>query len=159
MTKSLSFTPEQRLASLLRRPGGVSIEEAVARANHRVEAVRNHCVSALDEKIDAMGAVALDGASPAQIYALSSEIFSLAATFELEELAQAASSLCDLLAKAQAQPDMAQSGRAFVESVGVHVDALRTLRRPELGGDAAARQAVVDGLRKVALKHKGDSES
>ena len=138
-----TFTPTHRVTTLLRRAGGMSVAEACARAERRVEAVRESSLSALDEKISMLAASA--GASTAQTYSAATEIYSVAGTFGLQELAEAAQSLCDLLSA---------SGRdeKFEQSVRVHVDALRTLRRPELSSDAGARAAVVSGLRRVATR-------
>jgi hypothetical protein len=44
----------------------------------------------------------------------------------------------------------------FVESIAVHVAALRTLRRSDLGEEA--RATVVEGLRKVAAKFRREGE-
>jgi hypothetical protein len=149
MTRSLSFVPQQRLASLLRRGGGVSVDVAVQEAEQRVQALKDSCVGVLDSKIDQLGGMVAECAPPTRLYAASSEIYSLAATFEVTELSQAASSLCDLLTGTQTHSE-AELKRA----VEVHLDALRTLRRPELSGDTAARIAVVEGLRQIALKYK-----
>jgi hypothetical protein len=124
------------------------------RADERIESIRDQCVDALDEKIEVMNRIAFAGAAPGQTYVLASEIFSLAATFDLVELSQAASSLCDVLDQAQAAPDMAQSGPAFGDAVNVHVAALRTLRGSDLSTEA--RVIVVNGLRRIAAKFKID---
>jgi hypothetical protein len=149
MTRSVSFVPQHRLASLLRRAGGVRVDVAVEEAEQRVQALKEDCVGVLDAKIDQLGCMVAEWASPTRLYAASSEIYSLAATFEVTELSQAASSLCDLLTWTQTRSE-AELKRA----VEVHLNALRTLRRPELSGDAAARISVVEGLRQIALKYK-----
>lgn len=153
MSRSISFNPQQRLAALLRRPGGVPLDKAAEQAEQRVQTLRDRCVGVLDAKIEQMARMAADGAPPARLYAAASEIFSLAATFDLRELSQAASSLCDLLAWTQSHAD---PGGVLKKSVVVHLDALRTLRRPELSSDTAARAAVVEGLRQISLKYKSD---
>jgi HPt (histidine-containing phosphotransfer) domain-containing protein len=138
-----TFAPTNRVAELLRRPGGVTAAEACARAERRVEAVRESSLAALDEKITALAA---SGDTPiAEIYSVATEIYSVAGTFGLKELAEAAQSLCELL-------NGAGRDDKFQDSVRVHVDALRTLRRPELSSDATARAAVVAGLRRVATR-------
>ncbi len=138
-----TFTPTHRIVSLLRRPGGITAVEACARAEKRVEAVRESSLAALDEKIAALASKA--DAPTAQLYSAATEIYSVAGTFGLKELAEAAQSLCDLLSASSRD-------EKFQESVRVHVDAMRTLRRPELSGDVNARAAVVAGLRRVATR-------
>ncbi len=159
MSKPISFHPEKRLALALRRPGGLSVEEAIARAGLRLESVRDKCVAALDEKIKALAAEAPTDEAHNRICALATEIFGLAGTFGLIELAQAAQSLCALLASKSDCPAASAGapnvGEKFAASVRVHIDALRTLRRPELAGDAVARAAVVQGLRQVASRTAG----
>jgi HPt (histidine-containing phosphotransfer) domain-containing protein len=148
MSKPISFVPNHRLASLLRSGGGVTVNEAVSRAGQRLDAVREQCIAALDEKISALAAESSRAHAAPQVYSLATEIYSLAGTFGLTELAQAASSLCDLLVNASG----GQANPKYLESVRVHIDALRTLRRPELSGDVAGRVAVVQGLRRVASR-------
>jgi hypothetical protein len=151
--KPLSFVPEKRLASILRRPGGLTADQAIAAASRRLESVRDTCLAALDEKIDALAAEPPTPESRGRLYALATEVFGLAGTFGVTELSQAAQSLCLLLANLEESGDLpaAYDGK-LADSMRVHIDALRTLRRPELAGDAAARAAVVQGLRKVASR-------
>lgn len=144
----------------MRKPGGITIADAVARAGQRVEAVRESCVAALDEMIEALAAAAnVDGvAATGAVYAQASEIYNLSALFKLTELAEAAASLCELVVNYRETE--ASGGHvastALAASVQVHADALRTLRRPDLSGDAAARAAIVAGLRRVAQKSKAE---
>lgn len=152
MKKPLTFKPDQRLASLLRKPGGISVEEAVARAERRVESVRQSCIDALDETIEQV-AIEFQGERIEAMFALASELFNISATFGLTELSEATRSFCDLLLSAQGVEGAFRETQ-FREAVRIHIDAMRTLRRPDLSGDAAARQAVVLGLRKVAEKRK-----
>lgn len=157
MKKPITFTPDQRIVSLMRRPGGVSVEEALANANRRLANVRESCIAALDGKIEALARCASsDAADLAEAYAFASEIYSLAATFEVKELAAAAESLCDLLVAHKEAPDgKPEAARGMLEALRVHTNALRTLRRPDLAGDAAGRAAVVAGLRQVVAKAQG----
>lgn len=159
MRKPLSFIPQQRLTSLLSKGGGITATEAIARASQRLEAIRTQCVDALDAKIDMLAA---ESAAPAStmIYSLAADIYNLAGTFGLDELAAAAKSLCDLLGNTsglQGAPRTHEDAR-YLESVRVHIDALRTLRRPELSGDVAGRKAVVRGLRQVASRTASEGD-
>lgn len=161
MIRPYSFQPENRLANALRKPGGVTLGEALARAERRLETVRDDCVAALDGKIEALAAIAAarDAAQAASAYAHASDIFSLSGTFGLKEFSEAAHSLCRLLDTCREKDgwsSAAARGREadslMWQSVGVHIDALRTLRRPELSRDVAARAAVVEGLRRIAAR-------
>jgi hypothetical protein len=151
LKKAIVFAPSPRIVSLLRRSGGISVQEAISRAERRVEAVRDQCIAALDEKIDEASSCSASASDHAHLYSLATEIYALAGAFGLKELAEAASSLCDLLSgEVRAAAGKVTHGPKFRESVQVHLDALRTLRRPELSDDAAARAEVVRGLRRVA---------
>lgn len=153
MSKVITFKPDQRIVAQLRQAGGITIEQGMKRAERRLESVREQCTAMLDAKIEALAAGAEDNVDASALYAGASEIFGLAATFRLQELAEAAASLCALLSRGEAQ-----NRDLFTQSVAVHLDALRTLRQPRLSGDAAARQAVVAGLRRVAAKGKGEGQ-
>lgn len=148
--KPISFVPQHRLADLLRRPGGVPVEEAIEQAQNRLAAFETRCLSALDEKIELLSASGAEAA-----LALVTEIYSLAASFRHTEIATAARSLCELLGnwRAAKLAGTVQAAEQDVnEAIGVHVDALRALRQPELSGDAVARSAIVEGLKKVTAK-------
>jgi hypothetical protein len=144
------FRKENRLAKKLRAPGGITVDEALKRADQRLETVREKSLVALDSKIDAIARVAanrnIDDAVDAA--ACAGEVFSLAGTFQLHELSQAAGSLHNLLLYGP------QGEATPWDAILVHVNALRTLRRPELSGDLAARTAVVQGLRRVSERLK-----
>jgi hypothetical protein len=161
MNRPISFTPDQRLTALLRRPGGLSAEEAVRRANERLAAIRNRCVSGLDDKIDALVQACRPdtGVSRDQIIALASEIFAVASLFNARDVAHASGCMCDLLLLADETEwggsdvlSAATTAPVFMSAVLVHVEALRRLRQPERGGDENGRAAIVAGLRKVTRK-------
>jgi hypothetical protein len=138
----------------MRAPGGINVEEAIARASQRVGEARERCIAGLDEKIEeiARATAGSEAASMQSVYCVASEIYALAGTFGLKELSQAASSLCDLLVAALPEPKGVD--QVLIQSVTVHVDALRTLRGGDLSDDRGAREAVVEGLRRVSEKTK-----
>jgi hypothetical protein len=150
MTNARIFRRENRLASLLRKPGGLTVEEALKRAERHLEAVREKSVSALDGMIEEVAQIAAskDADKLTIVKSHANEIFSLAGTFQLKELSEAANSLHELLIYGP------QGEATPWSSIGVHVDALRSLRRPEMNGDLSGRMAVVQGLRLVSARLK-----
>lgn len=155
MTVVRRFNPENRLAKLIELPGGLSIAEALRGAADAIESVREECVAALDEKIAALDSTArapsFDGAQMARLYALSCEVLDEAGAIDLPDLSAAGRSLCDLLVAG------AQEGRQSALAVRVHVDAMKTLRHPEMAGAPELRAAVLAGLRDVTEKTKAKS--
>ncbi len=148
------FSRENRLAKLVRKPGGLTAAEALGRADRYLEAVREKSVSALDGMIETVAQIAAskDLTKLATVKTNANENFSLAGTFQLKEPSEAANSLHELLIYGP------QGEATSWSSIGVHVDALRSLRRPEMNGDQSGRMAVVQGLRLVSarLKRAGD---
>lgn len=60
-----TFHPENRLAKLIKLPGGVTLADAMVRANRNLASVRDVCLAGVDEKISAMEAMISD-APPAR---------------------------------------------------------------------------------------------
>jgi hypothetical protein len=152
MTVVRTFRPENRLAKAVDRPGGVTVGDAVSRATEQLEAVRGECMSALDEKIASIEALTLGAAFSSsgedirRVYDLANEILNEAGVFALVELSEAGRSLCDLTGGAR------KDAALDVRAIRVHVAAMKSLRRPEVHGDAATRAAVLEGLRQVTAK-------
>lgn len=138
------FYPEVRLKQVLAEPGGISVAQAVERANRGIESVRESCLSAVDDKLTSITTLSRseDAKAGADIYRYANEIYAEAGVFGLTELSQAAHSLCQLMSSAE-------EDRLPREAVLVHIDAMRALRRPDVAGDQAARMAVLKGLRTV----------
>jgi hypothetical protein len=152
MTLSRIFKVENRLAKLARSPGGKTIDEAVASAEQRVESVREQCVAALAVKAEQLGVLAagdrvgaaeemLDG-----LYNLSNAIFGVAGVYELDALAEAACSLCDLLHGFRNGEPVNWS------AVDVHVDGIRLLASGKIAGSSEGAAAVMAGLRRVRAR-------
>lgn len=145
----LMHRPENPLADAVQRAGGVRVSEAIATAEESLEELRAECMANLDVKIaeiDALttGSMRGDESEVQKVYALSNEILNEAGMFGMNELSEAGRSLCDL---------SAVGVRAFdYRAVRVHVEAMKSLRRPEVEGDAAIRAAVLEGLRQVTSK-------
>ncbi len=144
------FHRENRLSKLLRKPGGLTSAEALKRAERHLETVRDKSIAALDGMIEAVAQIAAsrDVTKLSIVKDHANEIFSLAGTFQLKELSEAANSLHELLIYGP------QGEETPWNSIGVHVDALRSLRRPEMSGDLSGRIAVVQGLRLVSARLK-----
>ncbi len=141
------FIPwENRLAKVMRKPGGVRVEDALQRADENLEDIREECLASVDEQLDQIERMAREaGASPTEpaslaIYQLSNDIHAVAGVFGLTELGHAAFSLCELVDRLRAR------GRWSQPAVEVHLSAFRLLRNPD---GATDRSAVLDGLRRV----------
>lgn len=141
------FAVDNKLAQLAKTPGGRSVAEAVKAAEARVEAVRGASVATLAVTAEQLAAAAATSrASPEPtfdaIYEFSNAIYGVASTFQLNSLAQAAFSLCDIA-------DSFRSGETVNwPAIDVHVDGIRLLS--SLGeGAGAAGEEVLTGLRRV----------
>lgn len=150
MTDIKTFVPENRLAKMIKLPGGLTLAEAMGRAKRNLESVRDVCLSGLDEKLTSMDCEMESDPSPsplalARIYQLSNEVFAEAGAFEQHELSAAAHSLCDLVSGDG-------PGLKSWDGVRVHVAAMRVLRNPALAGDPAQRKAMVAGLQQVSSR-------
>ena len=152
MTVVRTFRPENRLAKAVDLPGGVTVADAISGAAQQLEAVRAECMSALDEKIASIetltsnAAFSSSGDDIRRVYDLANEILNEAGVFALAELSEAGRSLCDLTGGAR------KDAALDVRAIRVHVAAMKSLRRPEVHGDAATRAAVLEGLRQVTAK-------
>lgn len=146
MTLLRSYRPEVRLQRLMERPGGLVIEQALARAEQNVEKLREQCTNAVDAKIEEIAALAAAAdIQAAAIYALADEVYTLAATFKMGEASQAAYSLCALLSSEEGAKNRA--------AIRVHVDAMRALRNPAIAADGAATAQVLQGLKNVSKRY------
>jgi hypothetical protein len=148
MSLARTFTVENRLAKIARAPGGKSIDEAVRGAEQRIESVRDQCVAALATKADSLAALAAGDRGPGAretmegLYNISNAIFGVACVFELDALAEAACSLCDLL------HGFRNGEPVNWAAVDVHVDGIRLLATGRFEGAAS----VLAGLRQVRAR-------
>jgi len=137
---------ENKLAKAVSTVGGMTVEDALAKAAQAVEEVRDECMDALDVKIAEIDAVTKSGkADPARVYALANEILNEAGAFGLSELSEAGRSLCELTSNWR-------DGASDMEPIRVHVVAMKSLRRSDVAGDSALRSAVIEGLRALTAK-------
>ncbi|MGZ3402283.1 MAG: hypothetical protein ACXWKN_02780 [Phenylobacterium sp.] len=146
------FKVENRLAKLARSPGGKTVEEAVTSAEQRIESVRERCVAALALKAEQLSDLAAGdrGAGAAQtldgLYNISNAIFGVTGVYELDALAEAACSLCDLLHGFRNGETLNWS------AVDVHVDGIRLLATGRVDGASAGATSVLEGLRRVRAR-------
>lgn len=148
MTVVRRFRPEIRLVKLLATPGGVTVTEALEQASAQLETIRESCMLALDEKLDALTSFAAQYATIERdeaMYLLSNQIFGESGGFGLDELSAVAHSLCTLL-------DTGNRAATRAAIIRVHIDAMRALRHPDMAGDKAARAAVLSGLRNLTAR-------
>jgi len=138
---------ENRLAKLIRKPGGVKLNEAVRQAEENLKSVQDSCLEALDgylaeiERLHVEGGSKPSEAAKESIYQLANDIHGMAGVFGLGDLGDAAFSLCELVDRLRA------AGRWNAASVEVHLSALRLLRLP--GGDHGD---MIEGLRRVVAR-------
>lgn len=140
------FRPALKLTRTLAEPGGIDTSRAITQAQRGLDSVRAYCLTAIDEKIESIALLAAgqDANHAAEIYDLANQIFGEAGAFGLLELSEAAHSLCSLLSCA--------NGARSAAAISVHVNALRRLRRADIGADMDARSAVLTGLRAVTAR-------
>jgi len=137
---------QNRLAKLIREPGGAKVAEVLKRADENLDAIRAQCLDALDRHLEEITQLrASSGPAPSAavkdaIYQLASDIHGVAGVFGLEALGEAAFSLCELADR------LRRSDRWSQDAVDVHISALRLLRHPEGAGDSAQ---VLRGLYQV----------
>ncbi len=124
------FRPSNRLASPVAYPGGLARTIAAARAARRGAALRRPVMRAIDILIATLERMAaselpLVGGELPTIRRMTGQLVSLALTYDLDALAEAGMTLCDLLAA------FARSGARHREPIAVHVRALKLLAPPQ----------------------------
>lgn len=146
------FAVQNKLAEVVRTPGGQLVSDAVKTAEARVEAQRPVTLASLVEKAELLAAVAAEGrgsSDPAvfgRIYDIANAMFGLAGAFGLTPLAQASLSLCDL-------SDGFRCGDApSWPAIDVHVDGIRLLATLGEKAGAAGAESILDGLRRVRAR-------
>ena len=145
------FTPwKSRLSKIIRQPGGVTVRGALKDAKRNLDMIRRECVAEIDAKLGVIQqkyGQAEDRPETAdldELYRLSNDIVGMAGVFEMNELGEAAFSLCELIDRLKA-PDQWDW-----PAVEVHLSGLRLLRRATPG--APENQDVLNGLRKLTAR-------
>jgi hypothetical protein len=143
---------KNRLAAVVRTPGGKTVAEAVAAAEHGLAEIKDECLEALDETLARMATLAASmKTSPApasidQLYAFSNEVVGIAGVFSLGAVGEAAFSLCELLDGLQ------EAGGWNWPAVEVHLNGLKLLRALGETIGEAEREQILAGLRAVTKR-------
>ena len=147
VVKFIPYT--NRLAKLMKLPGGKRVEDALADADANLKEIEGPCLVVLDELIARIRGLAetpqptLDDLD--EIYARSNEIVGLGGVFGMRDLSAAAYSLCELVDRTR------ERGGPDRQALAVHVSSLRLLR---MGGaiEEAERAKMLDGLANVVRR-------
>ena len=150
------FKPTNRLASMIRLPGGKTVQEAIQAAQAAVEHYRPEVVSDIDAAIAELERLSTRPAPGApeheRVYRISSSVLDHAGLFDLEDVGRAAYSLCELVDRMQ------ERGVWDASAVTVHVGSMRLLR--EMGqGDPLQRAELLRGLAAVVAKFSAEPAS
>jgi hypothetical protein len=148
MSTARFTVPKPRLAALLRTPGGLPVEEALAAAAANLQTLKPQCISELMEQLEAAEAIyarlgpGFDDAGLGELYETAVHAIGLGDVCGAGSVDVALHSLCDLL------DNLRMLMRYDAEAVGVHLRAWRLLISTELPPEGA--QAVLGGLNKVS---------
>ena len=148
MSTARFTVPKQRLAALLRTPGGPPVEEAVTAASANLKTLKPACNNELDdllktaETIFARLGSTFDADGLGELYDTAVRGIGLGDVCGAGSVDVALHSLCDLL------DHLKTNQRYDAEAVGVHLRAWRLLITTELPPEGA--QAVLAGLNQVS---------
>lgn len=146
------YTVKPRLASLIRKPGGLHVGEAIKRGQAVIEDRRELCLNEIDEGLAAMEALfAQPGYDIEEMYVIATRVIGACVIFSDEILASAARSLCDLIDRAS------ETGRINQSSVQVHLASLRLLHRSDAPPEAQAQ--ILQGLTQVVEKQERQAQA
>lgn len=140
------YRPKLALYEILDKPGGVSVDIALRRAQHAIEHYRGRANNALADKVSELEAIARTRgeANSEHIYELATFVLDIAGIFA-PPLCRAANSLCDLVHR------MSAAGRWDWPSVDVHVSSMRLLMDKFDDKDLTVL-SVLSGLSAVVAK-------
>lgn len=152
MSAMIVRRPVNRLAKLIRAPGGPTVEQALAEADSRLKSIGGagrkelqRLLASIQTLGQALGPAPTEGQIDA-IYGLSDEVLSVATVAGSPDFGPAALSLCELL-------DGLKARKAWNETaVKVHLDGLLLLADPSVTHSPSQTQAVVEGLRLVVQR-------
>lgn len=145
--------PKVRLTEILKTPGGLTVAEALERAQTNLEEIRPTCIADLTALLEYAEAglkqlpEPADDAGLADLYAIAVRGIGAGAVCGVPAVDEALTSLCDLI------DHLRTRGRFDREAVAVHVRAWRLLMNPDLPDGGA--EPVLDGLRKVTSRYAG----
>lgn len=143
--------PKVRLAEILKTPGGLTVADALERAQANLDTLKPSCLAELAALLE-FGEAALDRLDEtfdegglADLYAIAVRGIGAGAVCGLPAIDEALTSLCDLIDHLQT------TGQYDRAALGVHVQSWRLLMNPDLPLDAA--RPMLDGLRKVSARY------
>ena len=144
--------PENRLAKLLRTPGGKPVAEAMSDAKQGLQSLQGDCMADLEKMLIAAEGVAarakgqFDPQVSADLYATVSAAIGVPTACDLEAVDTALISLSDLL------DYLTEKAIWDTNAVAVHLRAVKLLLRTASVKDAAGTQAILEGLRQVSQR-------
>lgn len=154
--KPKTFLVQTRLASLAFTAGGISIADALARADEGLDNMGEASLSGIDTALTAIEsrfgptAGGRDNASTADLYRLLCRVIDMSGALPGSDLDQAARAFCDLI-------DLSAEHEVWDwQTADLHTSTLRMLRTEGQAMAPAARAAVLDGLLKVTRKRIGE---
>ena len=158
---ALTHFPKIRLSELVGRFGGVSRDEAIARAKHELAAARSEGNDVIENSIKALEAIVFAPAEPnryseaqlKQILVLCDQIVTLAGTFDYLALDQTTRSLCDVA------DGLLRTKRADIASIHVHMRAMQMVnpKAPPLNEEQI--KMMLAELHKILAHHGFDQLS
>ena len=151
MTKPLP-AHTKRLANLVLRPGGITMNEAVAAAEQRLDGLRERGLSEMAATMDRMRMTAsgvrpgADDRQGRELYTLSNSLVGVAGVFGKDGVGEIALSLCTLIER------LLLAGQWDAAAVRLHLDSMRLLAETsvsvqEMATIGQALRQVVDRLR------------
>lgn len=146
MSEWTQYKPKLGLYDILDKPGGVSVDDAMKRAERAVENYRGEAMAQMNGLIRKLeqGVQSRSEAEAKAVYQLALDVLNIAGLYH-PAICRVANSLCDLAQR------MSAAGRWDWPSVGVHVSSMRLLTERSDDTDPAT-QAVLRGLASVVAK-------
>ncbi len=147
MNPARVFKVKNRLAQIVRVPGGKTVAEAVRKADSRIETLRESTVASFQDQVARLSQQAEVGRAQPDtalkaLYRTANDIFSLAGVFGYHGLGEAAYGLCDLAQR------YGEEGPVNWPAIDVHIDGIRLLASP----DCDNVEVVLQGLRDVRAR-------
>lgn len=145
------YKPKLALYDVLDKPGGVSVDTALKRAEGAMENYRGQANAALTQRVQLLEAIAKSRSEEgaAQVYEVATFILDIAGIFQ-PPLCRAAHSLCELVHRMKA------ANRWDWAAIDVHVGAMRLLMGKKDDKEPAVL-SVLNGLGAVVSKYPDPS--
>lgn len=142
-----TFAAPSRLSKLVDRPGGLQRQLAIAQAARNVEELRAHFMPVLaelvEQLVDASLDITLDQERLLRLERIANRIITVAGTYGLGSLEEAAKRLCDLLQIFENRQTV------MPEILRIHVDAVRLFSPMAAPCDDAAAAKILSELKAV----------